>query len=155
MNVAKGIKGFVSSPLADRFWSKVNKTKTCWLWTGANDGRYGIVWLDGKKHKAHRVAWLLCHGEDVPPGLAACHHCDVPACVRPDHLFVGTKQDNMRDSIAKGRFVFHVPETSPRCKRGHELTGANVYRYPEGSHHRNKRICLACKDACAALAGKG
>lgn len=95
-------------PLADRFWRHVKKTNTCWLWTGNKDRNgYGRI-LDkphsqgGKPRLAHRVAWELTNGP-IPDGLNLCHHCDVPTCVRPDHMFVGTQADNMADCSAKRR----------------------------------------------------
>ncbi len=155
MNVEKGVKGFLAVSLADRFWVKVEKTDSCWLWTGAPDGRYGIAWQDGRQQKAQRVAWLLCHGEPVPRGVECCHRCDNPRCVRPDHLFLGTHRENMHDSIRKGRFVTRPSFSGLYCKRGHRLTAENTYRYPDGSSHRNRRTCLECKQARAALAKDG
>jgi len=89
--------------LHDRFWSKVDKSGDCWIWTGARDGKgYGMFWFRGRAHRAHRVAWALSHGE-LTNGLQALHHCDNPPCVRPSHLFAGTNDDNMADKHAKGR----------------------------------------------------
>ena len=91
-------------PLAERFWSHVEKTETCWLWTAATNSPhgYGAFRLDGKTVPAHRVAYELTYGL-ILPGLYCCHHCDTPPCVCPDHLFLGTHGDNVRDMIAKQR----------------------------------------------------
>ena len=87
-----------------RFFSKVNKTKTCWLWTASlRGGGYGYFWFNGHT-PAHRFSWLL-HKGDIPRGLYVLHKCDIRACVNPDHLFLGTHDDNMRDMKEKGRQV--------------------------------------------------
>lgn len=87
----------------DRFWSKVRKGDGCWEWTAwINSNGYGEFTKDHKNLKASRVSWILTYGP-IPDGLFVCHHCDNPPCVRPDHLFLGTPLDNMRDMIAKGR----------------------------------------------------
>ena len=87
----------------DRFWSKISKTDGCWLWVGAlNSKGYGNFWWDGRYQAAHRVSFVLAKGE-IPPKIRVLHHCDTPACVRPDHLFLGTQLDNIRDMWAKGR----------------------------------------------------
>jgi hypothetical protein len=91
-------------PLAERFWAKVRKTDSCWLFEGGKD-RYGSIHLGGRTGKgtlAHRFSWEL-HFGPIPDGLYVCHKCDTPRCVRPDHLFLGTQQDNVADCIAKGR----------------------------------------------------
>lgn len=101
------------TPLAERWASRVRKTDTCWLWTGYLSHGYGEISRGGREGanaKAHRVAWELFRGE-IPAGLMVCHHCDVPACVNPDHLFLGTALDNKRDEIAKGR------QAPPEVKR--------------------------------------
>lgn len=94
-----------SDPVS-RFWSKVNKTDTCWLWTGAIVSGYG--WFHGGcftlEYRAHRVSWLI-HFGSVPDGLWVLHHCDVPTCVRPDHLFLGDCAENVDDKVAKGRQI--------------------------------------------------
>jgi hypothetical protein len=88
-------------PIAERFWEKVDRTGDCWLWTGSGD-RYGHVRLNGKIVQAHRVAWELTNGP-IPEGLQCLHTCDRPLCVNPEHLWLGTRSDNMLDMVAKGR----------------------------------------------------
>lgn len=90
--------------LKERFWAKVSKTRTCWLWTGTRTPLgYGRINI-GKRRSdyAHRLSYLWTHGE-IPEGVFVLHHCDNPSCVRPDHLFLGTHKDNMKDMREKNR----------------------------------------------------
>jgi hypothetical protein len=108
----------------ERFWSRVDKTDSCWLWTGGLfDDDYGAFRIAGKSFRAHRVSWMIAHG-DIPDGLFVCHNCpdgDNPQCVNPAHLWTGTNQENMDDMIAKGRSLTGdrnpsriYPEAKPR-----------------------------------------
>jgi len=97
-----------------RFWSFYNKTETCWLWTGATNvsgyGHWGMPTASGPKTvSAHRLAWVLANRKLIPEGMNVCHSCDVKLCGRPDHLFLGTQKDNIRDMFSKGRNSFHLP----------------------------------------------
>ncbi len=92
-------------PAAEEFfWPHVDKTNSCWLWTGATSkdgyGRFDA----GSIRRAHRFSWAL-HFGPPPAGLMVCHHCDVRTCVNPDHLFLGTARDNAQDALAKGRLT--------------------------------------------------
>lgn len=95
-----------------RFWAKVRKSdgEGCWEWTaGKQASGHGFFFpKHGKIVRAYRYAWELTFGA-IPAGLCVLHHCDNPACVRPDHLFLGTQADNMRDMDAKGRRAKHNP----------------------------------------------
>ena len=123
-----------------RFVDKIAKEPNsgCWLWTGAvNTNGYGFVFWHGRFNVyAHRVSYAIHIGD--PGRLCVCHRCDTPLCVNPDHLFLGTVADNNADKILKGR-----QGRGPRvthCKRGHEMTGDNVYISPDGG----KRFCRQC-----------
>ena len=87
----------------DRFWNKVNKTDSCWEWMSSiNNKGYGTFWYQGRPVYAHRLAYELTV-DKIPNNLCACHHCDNPKCVNPDHLFLGTHKDNIQDASNKGR----------------------------------------------------
>lgn len=93
-----------------RFWPKVEQTDGCWLWNGATDSSgYGHLRVSPSSvAKAHRVSYLLAHGE-LPDGTLVLHRCDNPPCVNPAHLFLGSNADNRRDCMAKGRVGGKVP----------------------------------------------
>jgi hypothetical protein len=87
-----------------RFWAVVIKTETCWLYVGnLHEKGYGKFYYHGHQEFAHRVSWEWEYGP-IPEGLLVCHDCDVPNCVRPDHLWLGTNQENVIDCVRKGRW---------------------------------------------------
>lgn len=87
----------------DRFWSKVNKTDTCWLWiAGTDKDGYGLFKISNKMFKAHRLSWEIKFGA-IKDNLWVLHKCDNPPCVNPKHLFLGTHQDNTDDKLLKNR----------------------------------------------------
>ena len=144
---------FVSRPVEERFWEKVQKTEGCWLWTGcmrAGKFQYGRLRFPRRMELAHRASWILAYGP-IPPGdgfhgTCVLHRCDNPRCVRPDHLFLGTMKDNIHDMFRKGRgnvepahrVVALKKRSATRCKYGHELSGDNLYMF------RGRRSCRAC-----------
>jgi hypothetical protein len=100
------------APLVDRFWQRVQKTDSCWLWIGARKEPrrsqplgYGRIVLTNAPLKygyAHRLSWEINVGK-IPKGKKVLHKCDNPPCVNPDHLFLGTQLDNMKDCVSKRR----------------------------------------------------
>lgn len=92
-----------AATMPERFWARVNKSGECWLWTGyRNKAGYGVTGVTPRSRLAHRVAFELSRGT-LPPRQSVCHHCDNPACVRPDHLFLGDHVANTTDKVSKGR----------------------------------------------------
>jgi hypothetical protein len=112
---------------AQRFWEKVDKSGVqpevypgigrCWLWTATRvPGGYGRFRVGGRGPEglslAHRFSWVIRHGD--PGELLVLHRCDVPNCVNPDHLFLGTRDDNTADMLRKGRNKHaKVPRVGP------------------------------------------
>lgn len=106
--------------ILSRFWSKVDRSGDCWIWTGKLIDGYGCFSITSRwSVLVHRLTFELTHGP-IPPGLLVCHTCDNPPCCNPAHLWAGTNADNMADSIAKGR--------RPRGeqKHGAKLTESNI-----------------------------
>ena len=96
-------------PLADRIIAKSmpEPNSGCWLWLGSLWGNgYGNLSNGSRQPRlgAHRGSWMAFRGP-IAEGMDVCHRCDVPICVNPDHLFLGTRKDNMQDCKAKGRNI--------------------------------------------------
>lgn len=91
------------------FNARTNKTGKCWIWVGGRlTNGYGTLKFGGRKGKlflAHRISYEL-HTGIIPQGLCVLHKCDIPQCVNPDHLFLGTRTDNMIDKVSKERQSF-------------------------------------------------
>jgi hypothetical protein len=131
-----------STPIAERFWSKVDKSGDCWVWTGSRArGRwqgYGRINAGDFVALAHRVSWEIANGP-IPTGMLVLHRCDNPPCVRPEHLFLGTSHDNNLDMARKRR------STHGERNAGAKLTKAMV---------RAMRAEREAGESVSALAGK-
>lgn len=145
----------------DRFWRRVSKGPGCWEWNGSAD-KHGYGDAGGHPNhpsageRAHRIAWAMQNGP-IPKGMSICHHCDNPRCVRPDHLFLGTRADNVVDAARKGRMKHkltrqHVAEIRALIARGipqvtvatmYDVTSTTVSRIARGLARRH------CEDVVA------
>lgn len=106
----RGWRKFNAMNIYERFMSKVNihPGNMCWNWAGARSGSgYGQFWNGVRNIPAHY--FLL--SDPVPSGMQGCHHCDNKLCVRPSHIFIGTRSDNEQDKVSKGRH-----NTAPGCR---------------------------------------
>ncbi len=93
----------------ERFWQRVDKAGDCWLWTwGKSSTGYGLLRVDGKPQSVHRLSWKIHFGE-IPEGMFVLHSCDVRACVRPDHLRLGSASENALDTHGRGRWRYVRP----------------------------------------------
>lgn len=130
------------TPLEERFWKKVNKTDSCWLWTGfiTRDG-YGKYSIKADRgivtKRPHRMAYELLVGH-IPEGLHIDHLCGVRHCVNPTHLEPVTQAENNRRSNAPG----HVRRRERKCAKGHPYTPKNGYWRPDGRWR-----CRVCYNA--------
>jgi len=134
------------------FWSRVDRRgpDECWMWLGPVRHKaprdYGVVRVNGRQRPAHVVAWELANDQSFPEGMLGCHHCDVPRCVNPSHIFPGTMSDNIRDAVSKGHIRFAGTDQviqAGKCLRGHDLTPENTYIFNYG------RRCRTCERAKA------
>jgi hypothetical protein len=138
--------------LAKRFWNHVPDQPglDCWEWVGLRfSNGYGRLKSSsdsarGSKRRkilsAHRVAFQLCCAS-IPVGMDVCHACDNRGCVNPQHLFVGTRKENMQDAKAKGRLV-QMGKRKSRCINGHAYSDDNIIYQSNGG-----RRCKACQRA--------
>lgn len=112
-------KVILTAKEAERFWAKVDKgphPKGCWVWTGCDQrGKgYGGFRFRGRGVGVHRLSYEI-HKGVAPANLLVCHECDNRLCVNPDHLWLGTNQDNMTDMVKKGRHVNGAIPAGENC----------------------------------------
>ena len=119
--------------ISDRFWSKVDKTDSCWLWTACKNrkgyGHFSVGGRSGRPHLAHRMSYEFLIGP-IPQGLTIDHLCKNKACVNPEHL------EAVPNAVNTGR---SDRATKTECVHGH------IYAKDGVSTHNKKRYCLGCK----------
>lgn len=160
MSYDRAIKGMTFNEKLD-FYTYPDPETGCWLWGGSVTGRdYGGVYNGHKIVLAHRASYERFNGP-IPKGLNVCHKCDVPMCINPDHLFLGTQRDNLQDAARKGRMsCYHVGKlsddqiiaiiTDPRdslvVAKEYGIHNSTVYRLRNGTYNRrgSKEIMEQC-----------
>lgn len=120
----------------DYFWAHIAAARNnCWFWIGPfqRNGKvgadHGLFSYANERHYAHRLSWRINRGE-IPDGMSVLHHCDVPRCVNPDHLYIGSQRDNVMDRISRGR-------SAPMPYMG-KLTEEQVREVRSRLGHRNE-----------------
>lgn len=128
--------------IAERFWTKVKFTDTCWLWTAATIRGYGLFWHSNNRPnaRAHRWSYEFCVGP-IPDDLEIDHLCRVRHCVNPDHLEIVTHQVN----VLRGQGVAAIQARKKLCKNGHPFSKENTIHDYKNKKHRRCKICR--KDA--------
>lgn len=115
-----------------RFWAKVRKTESCWLWTGANNRhKYGNINVNGVTRRPNRLSYAIHIGD--PIGFDVLHECDNPPCVNPKHLFLGDDKDNATDKVNKDRQLKGI--THPLTRISSEQLAIIISRIKRGDRH--------------------
>lgn len=119
-------------PIEKRFELRINRTETCWLWTGKSKTEfgYGRISYFGKPERAHRVAYILYVGK-IPTGKHVLHTCDIPLCVNPKHLYIGSNKENGRDRSARNRIA--IGENNPLSKYPNRLVSTIRKKFAIGT----------------------
>lgn len=123
--------------VSDRFWSHVDKSGACWVWTGYKSRGYGRFYMGGRRHLAHRVAYKALVGQ-IPEGLTIDHLCRNKPCVNPAHMEVVTRGENALRG-GGGAVASANRRAKTHCINGHEYTKENTRTIRNGS-----RQCKTC-----------
>lgn len=125
-----------------RLMQGLEYSDNCWEWKrSTNSMGYGQLIIDGKMTGSHRYSYQYFKGF-IPKGMHVLHWCDNRLCGNPNHLFLGTQADNIRDMINKGRGMQNRMAAATHCKRGHRFTRENT---ASCTKNPNKRICRKCR----------
>lgn len=132
-----------SKSIADRVHAKTIAVGECLIWTGVlnKPGGYGQITIAGRRVRVHRLVWESEHGP-ITDGLSVLHRCDTPACVRVEHLFLGTQADNIRDAISKGRMRgAHAGGAGPGEANGRAVLTDDAVREIRRRRASGERVC--------------
>lgn len=122
--------GRPSLPFWPRFLDRVNKTESCWIWTGFKDkGGYGVLRRNGSSVRAHRAILELKLARKISHGMLACHTCNNPSCVNPEHIYEGSPKENTADMFKAGRHASQF-KTDWKCY----ATGADHHWTKDPTH---------------------
>lgn len=137
--------------MTDRFWSRVTKIDTCWLWQGKPmKVGYGYISDEsGKDSYAHRVSWIM-HNGPIPAGSCVLHKCDVRLCVNPEHLFLGTRTDNQQDAANKGRLPHGEKHWNTKLSDD-DVLGIIDYVKDGISHSRTAKMFGVCRQTVGSI----
>jgi hypothetical protein len=140
-----------------RFFENVYKTNNCWFWIGYLKNGYGFIEIDGVGIYSHVLSFMIFKGK-IPKGKEICHTCDIRQCINPEHLFAGTKLENIQDAWSKG-LGSQPPITSGFSHHLATLTNIKVKEIrtliQSGVPQRVVALKFGCSNSTAWRIGKG
>jgi hypothetical protein len=123
--------------LEERFYSKINKIDSCWIWTASkNDQNYGLIWVNGKHVRAHRISYMLAYGE-LSDKLVIDHLCRNTLCVNPEHLEQVPQSENVKRGMA-GK-INNAQRKKTHCPKGHEYSRVTKQGYRQCGTCRSRQ----------------